>query len=232
MRRPGVRAADHEHAAHQRVQAVSKGEVHGDGREDRDRGRCECAERCEYGGHEEEYPWDQSHLAAHETHARRHQKLDRAVPSCDGEEIGDTDDGHEQLDGETLEDLIFCEAERCGTHKEGGDEGEDAEIDRQYGAHDEHDEQGAQGDHFSRHHCPHEAEVEQGLAVGRRGSGGGRAGVGDEDRGVTEQAGGALHRDTTGAVRGRVRAGDPDHACRGAHAQGRAAGGRGRGEDD
>jgi hypothetical protein len=83
--------------------------------------------------------------------AQAHQPVDGAVVLRQREQVGDADQREEEFGGEAGHDGLGLHAGDQRADQEGPDEGDDAHVDGQGGAEDEHRYQGVDRDHVGGH---------------------------------------------------------------------------------
>ena len=147
----GLRAVDHHHAHHQHVDAVAAGEAQSDGADDRAGRGAGGADGGQHGGDGEHHPGDQRHPAADRPYRGSHDQVDGAVVAGDGEQVGDPDEGQDEVAVDPGDDLPFGQAEGVHPDEPGGDEAERPHVDRQHGADDEQRDEREYRDQDWRH---------------------------------------------------------------------------------
>ena len=136
-----LRTMDDQQAHHQRIDVVLLGKAQGDRADDGDRGGAQRTERGEHRGDHEHHPRNGHDMAAHRFHCPVHQQVDGAVLLRDGEQIGNADQGQEQIAGKAGQDLLATHVDPQPADDEGQREGDRTHVDRHRGGDDEHDHQ-------------------------------------------------------------------------------------------
>ncbi|MNN07466.1 hypothetical protein D3C81_1202920 [compost metagenome] len=135
---PTLRAVDDHQAHQQRVDAVARRKAQRNRRDDGHRGRADRADRRQQRRDHEHDPRNGGDPAAHRTHRKPHQPVDGAIVLRHGEQVGDADQGQEQVGGKAGKDRLGRHGRDQGADQEGADKGERAHVDRQHRGDDKH----------------------------------------------------------------------------------------------
>ena len=148
---PGLRAMDDHQAHQQRVDMVSEGKAQRDGRHDRHRAGADCAHGGQQRGNAEHDPGNRPDAALDRAHRHAHQPVDRAVVLRQGEQPGDAHQGQEQPAGKARKDVLGRLRGQQRADQKGPDKGQNAHVYRPDGRHDEHQDQGIDGNQMWCH---------------------------------------------------------------------------------
>ena len=137
----GLGAVHHEHAHHQRADAVAAGEAEGDRADDRAGGRADGADAGQDRGHREHHPRDERHPSTDGSYGGAHDEVDRPVVARDGEQVRDADQGEDEVTADPAEDLLLVEVEGVHADEPRRDVRQRPHVDGQHRAHDEQGDQ-------------------------------------------------------------------------------------------
>jgi hypothetical protein len=147
----GLRAVHDEHAHQQGVDLVAAGEAEGDRADDGAGGRAGRTDGGEHTGHREHHPRDQHDASPDGVHRLAHDQVHGAVVLGDREQVGDADQGEDQVAADAADDLLLVETEGVHADQPSGDEGECTHVDRQRGADREDRDESDDGYPFRGH---------------------------------------------------------------------------------
>jgi hypothetical protein len=145
---------DHHEPHQQRADLVLGREAEGDGGDDGHGAGADRPDGGEHGGQREHDPGDRADSSPNGPHRQLHQPVDGAVVLRHREQVGDPDQGEEQVAGEPGDDVVGGLVGDQGADQEGPRERQDPDVDRQQGGDHEDQPEDQDRDEFRRHRHP------------------------------------------------------------------------------
>jgi hypothetical protein len=146
-----LRAVDDHEAHEQRVDPELDREAERDRGDDRDRPGAHGADGGEHRGDPEHDPGHGRDPAPDRAQGELDQQADGAVVLGDGEQVGDPDQGEEEVGRESADDVVSRQVGEQRPDQEGADEGEHPDVDRQDRCDHKHQDERQNGDQLRRH---------------------------------------------------------------------------------